>query len=151
MGVYIQLLVRRYLTTRIIPLIAVGAVALCVALVVVVVSVMSGFLDMLKSNGRTLMGDVVINYPVRGLPWYDELIAEIGKLPEAEAATPLIDTYGLVRMPYPPGADKEVVTANVWGIEPESFERVTDFSRSLYWKPPKDEAAAAAWGRTAAR
>jgi len=141
--VYPAQLANRYLTSRIIPLIAVGAVALCVALVVIVVSVMSGFLNMLKSSGRTLMGDVVINYPVRGLPWYDELIAEIGKLPEAEAATPLIDTYGLVRMPYPPGADKEVVTANVWGIEPRGFERVTDFSRSLYWKPPKDEAAAA--------
>jgi lipoprotein-releasing system permease protein len=142
--VYAVQLANRYLTSRIIPLIAVGAVALCVALVVIVVSVMSGFLDMLKSSGRTLMGDVVINYPVRGLPWYDELIQEIGKLPEAEAATPLIDTYGLVRMPYPPGADKEVVTANVWGIEPQGFERVTDFSRSLYWKPPTDEAAAAA-------
>jgi lipoprotein-releasing system permease protein len=142
--VYAAQLANRYLTSRIIPLIAVGAVALCVALVVIVVSVMSGFLDMLKSSGRTLMGDVVINYPVRGLPWYDELIQEIGKLPEAEAATPLIDTYGLVRMPYPPGADKEVVTANVWGIEPRGFERVTDFSRSLYWKPPTDEAAAAA-------
>jgi lipoprotein-releasing system permease protein len=142
--VYAAQLANRYLTSRIIPLIAVGAVALCVALVVIVVSVMSGFLDMLKSSGRTLMGDVVINYPVRGLPWYDELIQEIGKLPEAEAATPLIDTYGLVRMPYPPGADKEVVTANVWGIEPQGFERVTDFSRSLYWKPPTDEAAAAA-------
>ena len=141
---YAAQLANRYLTSRIIPLIAVGAVALCVALVVIVVSVMSGFLDMLKSSGRTLMGDVVINYPVRGLPWYQDLIREIESLPEAEAATPLIDTYGLVRMPYPPGADKEVVTANVWGIEPQGFERVTDFSRSLYWKPPTDEAAAAA-------
>jgi lipoprotein-releasing system permease protein len=69
--VYAFQLANRYLTSRIIPLIAVAAVALCVALVVIVVSVMSGFLDMLKSSGRTLMGDVVINYPVRGLPWYD--------------------------------------------------------------------------------
>ncbi|NBV65404.1 MAG: hypothetical protein EBR71_13275, partial [Planctomycetes bacterium] len=123
-------LANRYLTSRIIPLIAVAAVALCVALVVIVVSVMSGFLDMLKSSGRTLMGDVVINYPVRGLPWYDELIAEIQALPQAEAATPLIDTYGLIRMPYPQGGDKEVVTANVWGVEPRSFERVTDFTKT---------------------
>ena len=137
-------LANRYLTSRIIPLIAVAAVALCVALVVIVVSVMSGFLDMLKSSGRTLMGDVVINYPVRGLPWYDELIAEIQALPQAEAATPLIDTYGLIRMPYPQGGDKEVVTANVWGVEPRSFERVTDLTKTLYWQAPKDEAAAQA-------
>jgi len=142
--VYAFQLANRYLTSRIIPLIAVAAVALCVALVVIVVSVMSGFLDMLKSSGRTLMGDVVINYPVRGLPWYDELIAEIQALPQAEAATPLIDTYGLIRMPYPQGGDKEVVTANVWGVEPRSFERVTDLTKTLYWQAPKDEAAAQA-------
>ena len=49
----------RYLTSRFIPLIAVAAVALCVALVIVVVSVMTGFLNMVQSSGRTLMGDVV--------------------------------------------------------------------------------------------
>ena len=141
---YAVQLANRYLTSRIIPLIAVAAVALCVALVVIVVSVMSGFLDLLKSSGRTLMGDVVINYPVRGMPWYEDLIRAIESMPEAEAATPIVDTYGLVRMPYPQGADKEVVTANVWGIDPASFERVTDYSRTLYWRPPADAAAAEA-------
>jgi lipoprotein-releasing system permease protein len=141
--VYAAQLANRYLTSRIIPFIAVGAVALCVALVVIVVSVMSGFLDMVKSSGRTLLGDVVINNPIRGLPWYDELIREIERLPEAQAATPLVDTYGLVRMPYPPGSDKEVVTVNVWGVDPASFDRVTDLHRAIFWKPPKDAAAAA--------
>jgi lipoprotein-releasing system permease protein len=134
-GVYIQLLVRRYLTTRIIPLIAVGAVALCVALVVVVVSVMSGFLDNLRASGRTLMGDVVVSYPVQGIPWYEELIADIERLPGAAAATPLVDTYGLVRMPYPDGPNKDVVTAQVWAIEPVSFARVTELERTIWWKP----------------
>jgi len=141
--VYPVQLANRYLTSRIIPLIAVAAVALCVALVVIVVSVMSGFLDMLRASGRTLMGDVVISYPIRGIPWYEQLIDTIEKLPEAQAATPLIDTYGLVRMPYPEGSEKEVVTANVWGIEPQSFNRVTDFSKALYWKPPTCPEAAA--------
>ena len=77
MAVYTQLLVRRYLSTRIIPLIAVAAVGLCVALVVIVVSVMSGFLDNLRASGRTLMGDVVISYPVQGIPYYKEFIADV--------------------------------------------------------------------------
>ncbi len=135
MGVYVSLLVRRYLTTRIIPLIAVGAVALCVALVTVVVSVMSGFLENLRNSGRTLMGDVVVSYPVQGIPWYQDLIADIERLPGAEAATPLVDTYGLVRMPYPDGGNKDVVTAQVWAIEPDSFARVTEFDRTIWWKP----------------
>ncbi len=138
---YAVQLAHRYLTSRIIPLIAVGAVALCVALVVIVVSVMSGFLDMLKANGRTLMGDVVLNYPVRGMPWYQDLIQEIEASPEAAAATPIVDTYGLLRMPYPQGGEKEVVTANVWGVDPASFDRVTDYGRTLYWRPPADQAA----------
>ena len=146
MGVYVQLLVRRYLTTRIIPLIAVAAVALCVALVVIVVSVMSGFLENLRNSGRTLMGDVVVAYPVQGIPYYEELIADIERLPGAAAATPLVDTYGLVRMPYPDGANKDVVTSQVWAIDPESFARVTELDRTIWWKPASSPAEAMAMG-----
>ena len=135
LAVYTQLLVRRYLSTRIIPLIAVAAVGLCVALVVIVVSVMSGFLDNLRASGRTLMGDVVISYPVQGIPYYKEFIADVLKLPGAAAATPLVDTYGLLRMPYPPGPNKDVVTAQVWAIEPETFSQVTELDRTIWWKP----------------
>ena len=135
LGVYTRLLVRRYLTTRIIPLIAVGAVALCVALVVIVVSVMSGFLENLRNSGRTLMGDVVVSRPVQGIPDYQELVADIERLPGAAAASPLVDTYGLVRMPYPDGPNKDVVTAQVWAIEPDSFAKVTEFDRTIWWRP----------------
>ena len=147
LGVYTQLLVRRYLSTRIIPFIAVAAVALCVALVVIVVSVMSGFLDNLRNSGRTLMGDVVISYPVQGIPYYRDLIADIEKLPGAAAATPLVDTYGLIRMPYPDGPSKDVVTAQVWAIEPESFSRVTELDRTIWWKPAASPAEALAMGQ----
>ena len=71
---YAPLLANRYLTSRIIPFIAVAAVALCVALVIIVVSVMTGFLDMVRNSGRTLIGDVVVNYPISGIPYYEELI-----------------------------------------------------------------------------
>ncbi len=146
MGVFIHLLVRRYLTTRIIPLIAVAAVALCVALVVVVVSVMSGFLDALRSSGRTLMGDVIVSMQVRGIPYYEELIAEIEKLPGAKAASPLVDTVGLVRMPYPEGPSKDIVMASIWAIEPQSFAQVTEMESTLWWKPAKSAAEALAMG-----
>ena len=86
---YHVLLTNRYLTTRVIPLIAVAAVALCVALVIIVVSVMSGFLEMVKNSGRTLMGDVVVSYSIRGIPRYERLIERIEALPEAAAATPV--------------------------------------------------------------
>ena len=84
---YHALLANRYLTSRVIPLIAVAAVALCVALVIMVVSVMTGFLDMVRSSGRTLMGDVIISYPVSGIPYYERLLDRIDDLPGVSTAS----------------------------------------------------------------
>ncbi|MCZ6543775.1 MAG: ABC transporter permease, partial [Planctomycetota bacterium] len=136
---YHALLTNRYLTSRVIPLIAVAAVALCVALVIIVVSVMTGFLNMVRDSGRTLMGDVVISYPVTGIPHYERLIEQIEELPEAEAATPVVDSWGLLKMPYPDGANKDTETVQIWGIDPESFARVTGSADTLYWRPPTEQ------------
>ncbi|MEY3141778.1 MAG: Lipoprotein-releasing system transrane protein LolE [Planctomycetota bacterium] len=153
---YAPLLANRYLTSRIIPLIAVGAVALCVALVIIVVSVMSGFLDMVRNSGKTLIGDVVVSYPISGIPYYDELIKEIEALPETAAASPIVETLGLLRMPYgtmettqvpgEPGRSEQSIRGrvefvHVWGIEPESLERVAGYYDKLYWRKPSDEVA----------
>ncbi len=131
---YHALLTNRYLTSRVIPLIAVAAVAMCVALVIIVVSVMTGFLDMVKSSGRTLMGDVVVSYPISGIPYYERLIDRIKKLPEAAAATPVADGLGLLRMPYPDGPDKKSEMVQFWGIDPVSFADVTGYAGTLHWK-----------------
>ena len=131
---YHVLLTNRYLTSRVIPLIAVAAVALCVALVIIVVSVMTGFLDMVRSSGRILMGDVIVAYPVSGIPYYERLIERIESLPETGAATPVVDSWGLLKMPYPDGPNKETETVQVWGIEPEGFARVTGYGDALYWR-----------------
>ncbi len=132
---YQPLLANRYLTSRIIPLIAVAAVALCVALVIIVVSVMSGFLDMLLSSGRTLMGDVIIRGSDSGIPYYQELIDEIESSPEAIAATPIVESFGLMKLPY--GDQHEGV--QIWGVELESFNQVVDFKKTLVWNetPPE--------------
>ncbi|MHC5004444.1 MAG: ABC transporter permease [Planctomycetota bacterium] len=139
---YHALLTNRYLTSRVIPLIAVAAVALCVALVIIVVSVMTGFLDMVRESGRTLMGDVIVSHPVSGIPHYADLIGRIEALPEATAASPIVDSWGLLRMPYPDGPDKETAIVQVWGIEPEGFARVTGYDETLYWRPVAEEAVA---------
>ncbi len=135
---YHALLTNRYLTSRVIPLIAVAAVALCVALVIIVVSIMTGFLEMVRNSGRTLMGDVIIAYPVTGIPYYERLIERLEKLPEVAAASPVVDSWGLLKMPYPEGPRKETETVQIWGIEPESFARVTRYAETLYWKPASE-------------
>ena len=131
---YHALLANRYLTSRVIPLIAVAAVALCVALVIMVVSVMTGFLDMVRDSGRTLMGDVVINYQFSGIPHYQRLVDRLQALPEVAAATPIVEGWGLLKMPYPRQANKATETVQVWGIEPKGFAQVTEYADTLYWR-----------------
>jgi len=116
----------------------VAAVALCVALVIVVVSVMSGFLNMLQSSGRTLVGDVIITYGISGIPHYDELISHFEKDSTVLSATPIVDGWGLLRMPYPDSKAKQSETVQVWGIEPTSFAKVTSFDEALQWKVPTE-------------
>ena len=53
---YQALLTRRYLTSKVMPLLAAVAVTLCTAMVLIVWSVMGGFLGMLVASGRTLIG-----------------------------------------------------------------------------------------------
>ena len=109
---YHALLANRYLTTRLIPLIAVAAVALCVALVIIVVSVMTGFLDMVRASGRTLMGDVIVAAPIHGIPYYERLIERLEESDLIHAATPVVEALGVMRMPY-----EQTEGIQFWGIE----------------------------------
>ena len=136
---YQTLLTNRYLLSRVIPLIAIAAVGLCVALVIVVVSVMTGFLDMVQSAGKTLMGDVIITYGVSGIPHYETLVDKLEENPAVTAATPIVDGWGLLRMPYPDTKAKQSETVQVWGIDPASFAKVTGFNDSLHWKTPSKQ------------
>lgn len=131
---YQPLLANRYLGSRIIPLIAVAAVALCVALVIIVVSVMSGFLDMLLSSGRTLMGDVIVRGSDAGIPYYEEFINDLEGNPDVAAATPVVESFGLLKLPYSDQGDG----AQIWGIDPESFNRVVNLEASIVWSERPD-------------
>lgn len=117
---------------------------MCVAMVVTVVSVMTGFLDMLKNSGRQIVGDVIISSGIAGLPYSDEFLVDLKGLKDVQGATPLIDTIGLLRMPYPRGNQKEVTHVQVWAVDPISLATVTDYANDLYWKPAENAAAALA-------
>ncbi len=135
---YHALLANRYLTSRVIPLVAVAAVGLCVALVIIVVSVMSGFLEEVRSSGRTLVGDVVISAPVDGIPGYDRLVTELERDPLVAAACPVVDGWGLLRMPYPAEGAKDTQPVQFWGVDPARFAAVTGYGETLHWAPPDD-------------
>lgn len=122
------------------PLLSAVAVALCVAMVLVVWSVMGGFLNMLLAQGRGMIGDVAITVPygLGGVPHYEELIGALEAEPVVAAATPTIEALALLALPS--GDTKPV---QVVAVEPEGYDRVTGFFDRLYWRPldhplPKD-------------
>lgn len=136
---YHALLTRRYLFTKVMPLLAALGVTLCTAMVLVTWSVMGGFLTTLINSGRTLTGDVVVGWPGTGFAHYDDLVARLEKDPEVAGAAPMIETFGIVRLP-----NGTSIGARMRGVEGRSFAKVSDFAQSLWWrqldKPlPKDK------------
>ncbi|MGH7133578.1 MAG: ABC transporter permease [Phycisphaerales bacterium] len=128
---YASLLTRKYLTSKAMPLIAVFAVMLCTGLVLIVWSVMGGFLNTLLGSGRVLIGDVEIVWPNKGIAYYDDLVKRLEEdKAYVFAAAPVIDTFALISLP-----DERVDGVTVKGVDPESYLKVVDFGDGLWWKP----------------
>lgn len=127
---YQALLTRKYLTTKIMPLLAMAAVTLSVATVLVTWSVMGGFLNTLVQSGRTMIGDVSIYWPNVGFPHYDELCERLEADERIEAACPLIESFGMVALP-----DNQVHGVMVKGVDGERYARVTEYERTVWWRP----------------
>lgn len=111
------------------PLLAVVAVALCAAMVLIVWSVMGGFLNNFLASGRQMIGDVTIAYGREGIPHYQQLMDMLEDHPDIEATTPTIETLGLVSLPF--GESRDVV---VVGVEPQGYHAVTGYADRLYWQ-----------------
>jgi ABC-type lipoprotein release transport system permease subunit len=120
----------KYLVKRALAYFAMAAVALCVFLMLVCVSVLSGFVDKIEVAAKGLFGDVVISSAsLSGLGEYDELIARIKKdVPEVEDASPFILTFGILQLP---GNDFRR-TVQLAGIRLPERARVSDFEKGLF-------------------
>ncbi len=121
------------------PLLAALAVMLCTAMVLIVWSVMGGFLNMLLASGRTMAGDVLITWPTVGFAHYEDLITRLeARTEEVQGATPIIETLGVINLP-----DGRVEGVQVKGVDPRTYAAVVDYDASLWWRPldwplPKD-------------
>lgn len=131
LAVYQILLNKKYLTGKVMPLLAALAVALCTTMVLVVWSVMGGFLSTLLAQGRAMMGDVAIHWPTTGFAHYDELIRRLEEDKSMVAgATPVIETLAMASLP-----DNRIEGVQVKGIDAASYARVVDFDQTLWWRP----------------
>ncbi|MGD2110217.1 MAG: FtsX-like permease family protein [Phycisphaerae bacterium] len=130
---YKWFLAARYLYTKLIALFAVASVMLCVAMVLVVMSVMGGFLDTIRARARGLHSEIVLdNGMLQGFPFYEEFGDYIAReLPDlVESSTPVIYTYGIFRVPV----TTLTKTARVVGIRLDEYVKVNDFQEGLHYE-----------------
>ncbi|MEA2736443.1 MAG: lipoprotein-releasing system permease protein, partial [Humisphaera sp.] len=131
-------LVLKYLRKRRIAWVSLVAVMLCTTMVLVVISIMGGWLRMFKESFHGLGGDLIVDSrSLSGFAHYDEMIERIEALPEVAAAAPTIQTFGLLKINNQrPGA------VQVMGYQMDRITKVNDFRKSLYrqYQEPVDEA-----------
>jgi lipoprotein-releasing system permease protein len=125
---YKLLLILKYLRKRRIAWVSLLAVTLCTAMVLVVISVMGGWLRMFRTSFHGLSGDVIVEAEsLAGFAHYQELIDEIQKLPEVSAAAPVIKTFGLINI-----NNRKTTGVQVMGYPIKQIGRVNEFPTSLY-------------------
>lgn len=128
---YKLFLMVRYLRSRVIAFFAIAAVMLCAAMVLVVMSVMGGWLQEVRARARGLLGDAIIdNRTYSGFPLYQEFIDEIEAWPEVVQATPVIYSYALYQFPD----TNQNGTVRVMGIRLDEIVKVNAFGESLFYE-----------------
>jgi lipoprotein-releasing system permease protein len=121
-------LILKYLRKRRIAWVSLIAVMLCTAMVLVVISVMGGWLRMFRESFHGMSGDIIVaRQSLAGFPHYQQMIREIEQLPEVEGAVPVLKTFGLVNID---GRVQEAV--QVIGFPLEQLSRMNRFRESLY-------------------
>jgi lipoprotein-releasing system permease protein len=128
---YKLILAIRYLFRRRISWLAVAAVALCVFMVVVVMTVLSGLVIDFKNKNHNFVGDCVVSTPsLVGFPYYEDFVTRLEKEASfVEVVSAVIKSWALLEV-----ADRDLnAGVEIMGIEPRSHCRVTDFGEALYY------------------
>lgn len=133
---YVAFLASRLLQRKRIAFFSVLAVTLCVAMMIIVISVMGGFVDSIRNRADGLLGDLVMDGSLQGFPFYEEFIDEVKKLqdpktkePIVEEATPLIYSYGILQFP----ANQFTKAVQIWGVKLDEYVKVNDFGKDLFY------------------
>jgi lipoprotein-releasing system permease protein len=123
-------LITRYLIKRRITHFAVLVVALCVFIVVVVMTVMSGLVGGFKEKNHEFVGDCVVGTKsLVGFAYYEEFIDILEQTDFVEAASPVVKNYALLR----PEAIDMTRGVEIMGIDPVRHSRATNFAQTLHY------------------
>ncbi len=121
----------RYFRKRPITILAVLAVALCVFIVVVVMTVMNGLVQEFRDKNHRYVGDCVISSDsLVGFGYYEPFVERLEQQPFVLAVSPVVRQVGL--MSQPGGAWNMGI--EIVGIDPQRHAKATGFGESLYFR-----------------
>jgi len=126
---YKRLLIFKYLRRKLAPLFAAVAVMLCTAMVIIVMSVMGGFLEEFRAAAQKLTGDVIVQGPTQGFVGYEDLMVGIDALPEASVVMPMIRAFGMLNF----GNESQPIL--VQGVDFAKFDQIVHYRDTLLWNP----------------
>lgn len=117
----------RYLSKKKIVLLSIAAVACSCALLIVVASLFTGFINAVEASASDTIGDVIISASDEmKIEKYDRLLESLKGIEAVEAATAVINTQGLMRL-----ASGNVRAVEIWGIDILTRAKVVALKQSL--------------------
>ena len=119
----------RYLFRKRISYLAFLSVALCVFIVVVVMTVVAGLVTDFKQKNHRFVGDCVVGTKsLVGFSYYEDFIKVLDREDSVEAVSPVIKSYGLTLIPGGPDS------VEIMGIDPVRHSQATDFGKTLHYR-----------------
>ncbi len=131
-------LIIRYLLKRRITHFAIAAVALCVFIVVVVMTVMSGLVGEFKQKNHEFVGDCVVGTEsLVGFPYYEQFLSDLYESGFVASVSPVVKNYALLSLTqYDVKQGVEIL-----GIDPALHSRTTNFGQTLHFRVAQPEKA----------
>ncbi|MGE5293801.1 MAG: hypothetical protein ACM3VT_03140, partial [Solirubrobacterales bacterium] len=131
-------LIIRYLLKRRITHFAIAAVALCVFIVVVVMTVMSGLVGEFKQKNHDFVGDCVVGTEsLVGFPYYEQFMSELYESGLVAGVSPVVKNYALLSLPrFDVKRGVEIL-----GIDPVLHSRTTNFAKTLHFRVSQPDKA----------
>lgn len=131
-------LIIRYLLKRRITHFAIAAVALCVFIVVVVMTVMAGLVGDFKQKNHEFVGDCVVGTDsLVGFPYYEEFMGVLEESGLTAGLSPVVKNYALLSL-----ANFDVKRGvEILGVDPVLHSRTTNFAQTLHYRAAQPEKA----------
>ena len=131
-------LIIRYLLKRRITHFAIAAVALCVFIVVVVMTVMAGLVGDFKQKNHDFVGDCVVGTDsLVGFPYYEQFMERLEQSGLVAGMSPVVKNYALLTV-----VDHDFkLGVEILGIDPALQCRTTNFGQTLHFRAAQPEKA----------